>query len=74
MMKKVKYVLEVDVKCPKEIYEFHGDLPLLPERKKIKKVEKLVTNLCDKTEYVLQIRNLKQAGNCRFGHIYWKKP
>ena len=39
-MKKVKYVLEVGVKCPKKIYEFHGDLPFLPERKKIKKVEK----------------------------------
>ena len=38
-------------------------LPFLPERKKIKKVEKLITNLHDKTEYVIQIRNLKQALN-----------
>ena len=30
---------------------------------KIKKVEKLVTNLHDKTEYVMHIRNLKQALN-----------
>ena len=30
---------------------------------KIKKVEKLVTNLHDKTEYVSHIRNLKQALN-----------
>ena len=36
----------------------------LPERMKIEKVEKLVTNLYDKTEYVLHIRNLKQALNC----------
>ena len=28
---------------------------------KIEKVEKLVTNLHDKTEYVIDIRNLKQA-------------
>ena len=30
---------------------------------KIEKVEKLVTNLHDKTEYVIHIRNLKQALN-----------
>ena len=30
---------------------------------KLKKVEKLVANLHGKTEYVIQIRNLKQALN-----------
>ena len=30
---------------------------------KIEKVEKLVNNLHDKTEYVIHIRNLKQALN-----------
>ena len=30
---------------------------------KIQKVEKLVTNLHDKTEYVIHIRNLKEAVN-----------
>ena len=34
-------------------------LPFLPERMKFEKVEKLVTNLHDKTEYVIHIRNLK---------------
>ena len=33
---------------------------------KIEKVEKLVANLHDKTEYVIQIRNLKQALNHKF--------
>ena len=32
-------------------------------RMKIEKFEKLVTNLHDKTEYVIHIRNLKQALN-----------
>ena len=32
---------------------------------KIEKVEKLVANLLDKTEYVVKIRNLKQALNHR---------
>ena len=30
---------------------------------KIKKVEKLVANLHDKTKYIIHIRNLKQALN-----------
>ena len=30
---------------------------------KIEKIEKLVTNLHDKTEYVIHIRNLKEALN-----------
>ena len=35
---------------------FHDGLPFLPERMKIEKVEKH-----DKSEYVIHIRNLKQA-------------
>ena len=38
---------------------FKKNLPFLPERMKIDKVEKLATNLHDKTEYVTHIRNLK---------------
>ena len=41
----------------------HNDLPFLPERMKIEKVEKLVANLHDKAEYVIHITNLKQALN-----------
>ena len=40
---------------------FLSFLPFLPERMKIEKVEKLVTNLHNKTEYVIDRRNLKQA-------------
>ena len=43
------------------MHELHNDLPFLPERKKIEKVEKLVVNLHGKTECVIHIRNLKQA-------------
>ena len=64
-MKKgeVGYILEVDVKYPKELYELHDKLPFLTERKKLGKVEKLVTNLQDKSEYVVHIKILKQALN-----------
>ena len=53
------YFLDVDVQYPEKLHELHNDLPFLPERMKIEKVEKLVTNLHDKTEYVIHIRNLK---------------
>ena len=43
--------------------ERNNDLPFLPERIKIKKAEKLVTNLPDRTEYVIHIRSSKQASN-----------
>ena len=36
-------------------------MSFLPERMKIEKVEKLVATLHEKTEYVIHIRNLKQA-------------
>ena len=56
-----RYFLEVDVQYLEKLHEIHYDLPFLPERMKIKKVEKLLANLHDKTEYVIYIRNLKQT-------------
>ena len=53
------YFLEVDVQYLEKLHELHNDLPFLPERMKIEKVKKLVTNLHDKAEYIIQIRNLK---------------
>ena len=57
------YFLEVDVQYPEKLHELHNDLPFLLERMKIEKVEKLVTNLRDKTEYIIHIRNLNQELN-----------
>ena len=58
---EVVNILEVDVKYPEELYELHSELPFLPERKKLGKVEKLVTSLQDKSEYVIHTKSLKQA-------------
>ena len=55
------YFLEVDVQYLEKLHELHNDLPFLPKRMKIERVENLVANLHDKTEYVIHIRNLKQA-------------
>ena len=40
-----RYFLEVDVQYHEKLHELHNDLPFLPERMKIGKFEKLVTNL-----------------------------
>ena len=57
------YFLKVDVQHCEKLFERHNDFPFLPERMKNQKVEKLVANLHDQTEYVIHIRNLKQALN-----------
>ena len=55
------YSVEVDIQYPENLHDFHNDLPFLPERIKTEKVEKIIPNLHDKTEYVIHIWNLKQA-------------
>ena len=55
------YLLEVDVKYPKELHDLHNDLPFMCEKMEINKVEKLVPDLCDKTKYVIHIRASDQA-------------
>ena len=44
MKKVIKDIFfEVDFQYPGNLHEAHNDFPFLPERTKIKKVEKLVT-------------------------------
>ena len=57
------YFLEVDIQYPEKLHELHNQFPFLPERMKIEKIENLFANSHDKTEYVIHIRNLKQALN-----------
>ena len=57
------YILEVDVKYPKNLHGLYEDLPFLLERMKIGKCNKLACNLYDKKNYVVHIRSLKQALN-----------
>ena len=79
------YFVEVDVQYLEKLCEFYNDLPILPERMKIELVEKLLPNLHDQTEYVIHIRNLKQAWNhglilkkvhtvIKFNQSAWLKP
>ena len=81
----IGYFLEVDVEYPKKLFGSHKDLPFLPERKKLEKVEKLVCSIEDKEKYVIHIRALKQALNnglklkkvhrvIKFKQKAWLKP
>ena len=58
-----EYFLKVDVDFPKKLFNFHEDLPFLPERKKVNKVEKLICSIKDKEKFIVHIRVLKQALN-----------
>ena len=55
------YLLEVDVAYPRELHDYHNDLPFMCGRMKINGVEKLVPNLYYKKRYVIHIRALKQV-------------
>ena len=54
-------ILEVDIDYLKSLWGLHKDLPFLSNREKINKVEKLITSIEDKENYVIRIRALKQA-------------
>ena len=55
------YLLEVDIHYPRELHNYHNDLPFMCERMVIGRVEKLVPNLYYKKRYVIHIRALDQA-------------
>ena len=79
------YIFYVDIIYPKELYELHKDLPFLPDRMDVNKVNKLIASVHDKNNYVIHIYALKQALNhglilkkvhavISFNHVAWLKP
>ena len=58
-----RYFFEVEVQYLEKLHEFHNYVPFLPKRIKIEKIKNLVTNLHDKCEYVIHIKNLMLALN-----------
>ena len=52
-----------DAQCPEKWHKRLNDLSSLPKVMKIEKFEKLVVNLYDQTEYIMQKVNLKQSLN-----------
>ena len=55
------YFLEIDLEYSKILLNSHKDLPFLPERKKLRKVNKHICSIEDKEKYVIHMRTLKQA-------------
>ena len=79
------YIFYVDIIYPKGLYQLHKDLPFLPDRMEVNKVNKFVATVNDKTNYVIHIYVLKQALNyglilkkvyavISFNHAAWLKP
>ena len=79
------FFIEYDVQHLEKLHELHNYLPFLHKRMKNEKVKKLVATLHDKTDYVILIRNLKQALNhglvlikthriIKFNENAWLKP
>ena len=52
-----------DIQYVENLHNPHNDFRFFPERTKIEKIGKLVTNLHDQEKYVIHIRNLKQTLN-----------
>ena len=55
------YFLEVDLDYPKELFNLHKNLPFLPERKKVEKVEKLIYNIKDKRKICYSHKSFKTS-------------
>ena len=55
------YLLEVEVRYPKKLHDYHNNLPFMCAKMKVNGVEKLVPNLYYKHKYVMHVRALAQA-------------
>ena len=52
-------ILEVDLEYPKELHDLHNDYPLALELMEVNKIEKLIPNLNNKTNYIIHHESLK---------------
>ena len=57
--KHLSCILEVVLQYLEALHDLHNDYPLVPERVKIGNLKKLITNLNNKTNYVVHYENLK---------------
>jgi hypothetical protein len=56
------YILEVDLDYPDHLHDLHNSYPFCIDKRKVSRnCKKLVGTLCDKKNYIIHYRNLKQA-------------
>ena len=55
------YVFEVEVSYQEDLHDSHNNLPIMCEKRKINRVQKLAPNLYNKKKYVIHITALDQA-------------
>ena len=55
------YFLEVDIDFLEKLFNLYKDLPFLPKRRKVNKVEKFICSIEDKEKYVIHIRALNHG-------------
>ena len=55
----IGYFFEVDIDCPKELFNLHKGLPFLPESKKVNKVKKLICDREDKKKICYSYKSVK---------------
>ena len=78
-------IIKVDVDYPKKVHKLHSDLPFLPERITINKVDKLICSIENKRNYIVHIAALKEVLDhglilknvhriIKFKHEAWLKP
>ena len=53
--------VEVDIDYPKELFNLHEDLPLLPERKKVNRFEKFICSIEDKEIICFSNKSFKKS-------------
>ena len=59
----IGYFLEVDSDYPEKLFNSHKDLPFIPKKRKVNKIEKVICSTEDKEKYFIHIRILKEALN-----------
>ena len=81
----IGYFFEVDIQYPEELHGLNNDLPFLPGRMKMEKIEKLLANLYNKKRICYTHKKFKTALNhglvfkkghrvIKFNQEAWLKP
>ena len=63
MKRAIRDIFSKQTLIIQRLFDLYKDLPFLPERKIVNKIETLICNIEDKEKYVVHIKVLKQVLN-----------